>query len=320
MIRARALSKFYGEHAAVHDLGFEIAGGECVGFLGLNGAGKSTTLRMLAGVLEPSAGRLEIDTPDGRVAMDADADASSIALRRHIGYLPERPPLYDEMTPRAFLRYAAALRDVPAGEREQASEDALRRCGLLAVAEAPIGTLSHGFRQRVGIAQAIVHRPALLILDEPTQGLDPVQTAGMRELLRELRGRHTILLSTHILGEIEATCDRILLLHEGRLHAEGDEQTLVTRFADGGRLRFELRGDAESIGRCLQAVTGVREVRTMPADATAASVVVEVAADDDVRAAAVAALVGAGVDVLGLRRAQSGLEGVFLGLGGGGAA
>jgi ABC-2 type transport system ATP-binding protein len=249
MISARHLSKSYGAFAAVRDLDFTIAAGECVGFLGLNGAGKSTTLRMLAGVLEPSSGTLSIE------GLDAVDDA--LAIRRRVGYLPERPPLYDEMGVTAFLRFAAALRDVPAAKRDAAVADVVRRCALTEVADAAIGTLSHWFRQRVGIAQAIVHGPALLILDEPTQGLDPVQIAEMRQLIAGLRGDHTILLSTHILSEIEATCDRILVLDEGRIALIGTEAELVAQAGTAVVAVFDLRGDAAAVAAAIAHVSGV---------------------------------------------------------------
>lgn len=312
MIRVRDVGHFYGEHAAVRDLAFEIASGECVGFLGLNGAGKSTTLRILAGVLTPSCGSVSIETPDGPVCNDADAMDDGVALRRHIGFLPERPPLYDEMSVRSFLTFAAGLRDVPPAQRRAAVDDAVARCGLDEVVEAAIATLSHGYRQRVGIASAIVHRPQLLILDEPTQGLDPVQIAEMRQLIRNLRGAHTILLSTHLLGEIEATCDRILLLHQGRIAAVGREEELIARFGgEGARADFELRGDEVTIRAALTTVEGVTVLGVAPA--TEPTLLrVELRCDGAAREAAVVALVGAGVGIRTLRTSRSGLEAMFL--------
>lgn len=318
MIRGRDVGHFYGEHAAVRDLAFEIASGECVGFLGLNGAGKSTTLRILAGVLTPSCGTVSIETPDGVVCNDAEGEDDGVALRRHIGFLPERPPLYDEMSVRAFLRFAAGLRDVPRAHRDAAVGDAIARCGLDEVADVAIATLSHGYRQRVGIASAIVHRPRLLILDEPTQGLDPVQITEMRQLIRSLRGAHTILLSTHLLGEIEATCDRILLLHQGRIAAVGREEELIARFGgDGARVECELRGDEATIRAALATVEGVTLLGVAPA--TEPTLLrVELRCDAAAREAAVVALVGAGVGVRALRASRSGLEAMFLQLRGDG--
>jgi ABC-2 type transport system ATP-binding protein len=301
MIQVEGVSRYYGEHAAVRGLRFAIADGECVGFLGLNGAGKSTTLRLLAGVLEPSCGRV--------VIAGHDASAEPLAVRRLVGYLPERPPLYDDMTVRGYLRFAAALREVEAAQLAAAVEGALRRCALEAVAEAPIATLSHGYRQRVGIAQAIVHDPALLILDEPTQGLDPVQIAEMRQLIRGLRGRHTILLSTHILSEIEATCDRILVLHEGRVAAEGSEAALAARYAAGGQLELELRGDEATARAALAGVAGVDGVERLPAGA--GQLRLRLQSSGDVRERVAAAVVAAGLGLLGLRRLESGLEAMF---------
>ncbi len=307
MIVAEHVSKYYGSFPAVRDLDFQIGHGECVGFLGLNGAGKSTTLRMLAGVLEPTAGNIRIG------ALDALRDGKSI--RAQVGYLPDRPPLYDDMTVEDYLAFAAALRGVASVDVGGRVGDVLQTCALQQVRALPIAALSHGYRQRVGIAQAIVHGPALLVLDEPTQGLDPVQIGEMRALLRRLRGRHTILLSTHILAEIEATCDRILLLHEGRIAAEGNEAELAKRFGAGGRLELEVRGLWATVEAALQSC-GVRSAQRL-GDVTGAAgredsvIRVQVEADGDRREEIALALVGAGAGLLGMRRLTSGLEAAF---------
>jgi ABC-2 type transport system ATP-binding protein len=312
MIRAEQLSKSYGEFQAVSDLSFTIASGECVGFLGLNGAGKSTTLRMLAGVLEPSSGSLVID------GLDAVDDA--MAIRRRVGYLPERPPLYDEMSVGDYLLFAAALRDVDKAERHAAVDAVMLRCDLLDVADAAIGTLSHGYRQRVGIAQAIVHGPSLLILDEPTQGLDPVQIAEMRRLIAALRGDHTILLSTHLLSEIEATCDRILVLDEGRIALAGTEAELIAQAGAALVANFSVRGEVDAIRAALAAVDapgGDVEIRAIVADPAHGEGVWRVAvgvADDSAIERAAAALVGAGLGLRGLRREDGGLLALFAAL------
>lgn len=307
MIVAEHVSKYYGSFAAVRDLDFQIAQGECVGFLGLNGAGKSTTLRMLAGVLEPTAGSIRIG------ALDALRDGK--AIRAQVGYLPDRPPLYDDMTVENYLSFAAALRGVATGDLGARVGEVLQTCALQEVRGLPIAALSHGYRQRVGIAQAIVHGPALLVLDEPTQGLDPVQIGEMRALLRRLRGRHTILLSTHILAEIEATCDRILLLHEGRIAAEGSEAELAQRFGAGGRLELEVRAPWAMVEAALQ-TCGVRSVQRQGgsqshAEDADAVIRFQVEADGDRREEIARALVGAGAGLLGMRRLSSGLEAAF---------
>jgi len=215
VIEVKGISRRYGDFLAVDDVSFEVAKGEVVGFLGPNGAGKTTTMRMITGFLPPSAGKVTV--------AGHDLDEEPLALRRAIGYLPETPPLYPEMRVCDYVRYVAALKDVPRSERGGRVEHALAACALGDVAMSVIGTLSKGYRQRVGLAQAIVHEPEVLILDEPTAGLDPVQIAEIRALIRDLaqeEGR-TVLLSTHILPEVEAICRRVLLISYGKIRIDG---------------------------------------------------------------------------------------------------
>jgi ABC-2 type transport system ATP-binding protein len=213
MIEARALTKRYGEVLAVDSVSFTVERGEVVGFLGPNGAGKTTTMRMLTGFVPPTDG-------SARIA-GHDIFEEPLEARRAVGYLPETPPLYPEMTVTSYLRYVAKIKDVPRAKRKEALERALERCALKDVRTRVIGTLSKGFRQRVGLAQAIVHDPPVLILDEPTVGLDPVQIGEIRGLIRELAsggsgGQHTVILSTHIMAEVSAICRRVILINEGR--------------------------------------------------------------------------------------------------------
>ena len=214
MIEARDLSKRYGDLYAVDRVSFEVHAGEVVGFLGPNGAGKTTTMRMLTGYLPPTEGTA--------VIAGHDIFGDPLAARRSIGYLPETPPLYPEMDVQGYLHFVAKLKDVPRRERKRAVEQALERCGLADQRRRVIGALSKGFRQRVGVAQAIVHSPPVLILDEPTVGLDPIQIREIRQLIAQLAGprdgdaQHTVILSTHILAEVEAICGRVILIHRGR--------------------------------------------------------------------------------------------------------
>jgi len=213
VIEARGLSKRYGDLLAVDRVSFILQRGEVVGFLGPNGAGKTTTMRMLTGFLPPTDGTAVIDGHD----MFQDP----LRARRAVGYLPESPPLYPEMDVQGYLRYVAAIKGMPRRERAAAVERSLERCGLAQVRRRVIGTLSKGYRQRVGIAQAIVHDPPVLILDEPTVGLDPVQIREIRQLIKDLASarpgetQHTVILSTHILPEVEAICPRVILIHHG---------------------------------------------------------------------------------------------------------
>ena len=209
-IEVVGLSKRYGDFEAVRGLDFQIGAGEVVGFLGPNGAGKTTTMRMLTGFIPPSDGTIRI--------AGADIFSEGARARRAIGYLPETPPLYPEMTPASYVEFVARLKDVDRANLKTAVERALSRCGLLDVSHREIRQLSKGYRQRIGLAQAIVHDPKVLVLDEPTVGLDPIQIREIRELIRDLAatGGQTILLSTHILAEVEAICQRAILLHDGR--------------------------------------------------------------------------------------------------------
>lgn len=209
-IEVEGLSKRYGDFEAVRDLSFQIGAGEVVGFLGPNGAGKTTTMRILTGFIPPTDGSVRI--------AGFDIFAQGLEARRSIGYLPELPPLYPEMTPLGYIDFVAKLKDVPRSKRKAAVERALSLCGLRDVYRREIRQLSKGYRQRVGLAQAIVHEPKVLVLDEPTVGLDPIQIREIRAMIRDLAatGGQTILLSTHILAEVEAICQRVILIQRGR--------------------------------------------------------------------------------------------------------
>src|SRR5690349_12043679 len=223
MIRASNLSKFYGGKRALGPVSFEINDGETVGFLGLNGAGKTTALRILACDLRPSAGTIEVG--------DVDAIAEPHEVRKRIGFLPENPPLYADMIVTDYLRFAGELRGMSSAEVKKRMPRVLEITDLGETAGDPISTLSHGYRQRVGVAQAIIHDPKFLILDEPTRGLDPVQIVEMRAMIKDLKERHTILISSHILPEISQTCDRLLVLGRGEIVRSGTEEELTHNVA-----------------------------------------------------------------------------------------
>jgi ABC-2 type transport system ATP-binding protein len=305
MIQVEGLTKYYGEHAAVRDLAFTINKGEVLGFLGLNGAGKTTTLKILGCVLLPTSGRVVID------GYDAVRDPHEV--RKRIGFLPDTPPLYDEMTVGEYLAYVAQLRDVPAGEARSRVTEAEEKTGLREMDGALISTLSHGYRQRVGVAQALVHRPAFLILDEPTGGLDPAQIRSMRELIRGLKGTHTVLVSSHILPEISETCDRLLIISSGQLVAQGTEEELARKLG-GGTIEVEVRGDRT---KALAALEAIGPVSVTQEDGTLLSL--QVAAPPDQRPRVAQALVGAGLELLRLDRGTQRLESIFLNLTGSGA-
>jgi ABC-2 type transport system ATP-binding protein len=302
MIEVEGLTKYYGEHAAIRDLSFTINKGEVIGFLGLNGAGKSTTLRVLGAVLLPTAGRVKID------GLDLATDPHEV--RKRIGFLPDVPPLYNEMTVGAYLAFVAQLRGVSSEMIEARVREAEQKTALTEVHDDVIGTLSHGYRQRVGVAQALVHKPALLILDEPTSGLDPNQIREMRNLIRGLKGEHTVLLSSHILTEVSQTCDRLLIIDEGKLVAQGTEAELAK--GSGAAVEIEVvgHGSVDKAKAALATVEGVGAVDVVRSDAHHGGALRAHAAHE-LRPAIVRALVQAGVDVLRVDRAASQLESIF---------
>ena len=249
LISAEHLHRYYGHHCAVQDVSFQLAQGEVLGFLGPNGAGKSTTMRMIVGTLAPSGGRITINGTD---LLDQPRRAKA-----DIGYLPEQPPLYRELTVDEYLHYCARLHRLARAERGRAVARAKERCGLDDAGRRLIGTLSKGYQQRVGIAQAILHDPAVVILDEPTVGLDPIQIRDIRGLIRELGERHGIILSTHILPEVQATCTRVQIINQGRLVFAESMDRLQQRLA-GNTLLLETRepADADAL-RTLPGITTV---------------------------------------------------------------
>lgn len=255
MIRVRSLNRTFGEITALNDLSFDVSEGEVLGFLGPNGAGKTTTLRILTGCLGASSGHVTIGGHDIRSA--------SLAARSALGYLPESPPLYLSMTVSDYVDHAARLRRVRPADRKEAVARALRRTGTEVVADRLIEHLSKGFRQRVGIAQALVHEPALLILDEPTSGLDPAQMADIRTLIHELRGQHTIVLSTHLLSEVQQVCDRVMILAAGRKVAEGTEAELRTALGGSDSIKLRLARPTEATRPTLASVPGVQHVHQL---------------------------------------------------------
>lgn len=254
MIEVRDLSRRYGALKAVQDVSFDIRRGEIVGLLGHNGAGKTTIMKMLTGFLEPSAGTIRID--------GLDIAAQRRAVQRRIGYLPENCPLYPEMTVLDYLDYQAALHGLAPGQRAAAIRRAVERTELGAKATATIGTLSRGYRQRVGVAQAILHEPLILILDEPTNGLDPSQIQHMRALVRELSIDATLIISTHVLHEVEAVCGRVLIMRGGRLALDSELHAIGRQ----PRLLVTLDRAADEVTPALSALTGVAGVTLLDQD------------------------------------------------------
>lgn len=303
MITAKNLSKIFGDIRAVDGVSFEISNGESVGLLGLNGSGKTTLLRIMSCLLTPSAGSMNVD--------GADVVHNSERVRSRIGYLPEEPPLYGEMTVRSFLEFVARLRKVADELVADRVTEALGKCQLSHVSNQVIETLSYGYRKRVGIAQAIVHKPPLVIFDEPIAGLDPAQIVEMRDLLRNLRGEHTIVVSSHILGEISQTCDRIFVMHQGRIQASGSEQELISKLDRYWSISMQVRADRDKIQAVLGGMQGIENVNWIgePIDGVEKF---EIATHSDLRAELSKTLVRANLDLLELTQKKDMLETVFL--------
>src|SRR3954462_9257149 len=254
MIKVENLTKRYAGHTAIKDLSFEVGKGEIMGFLGPNGAGKTTTMRILAGFLPPTAGRASI--------AGFDVFSQSLQARSHLGYMPENVPLYAEMRVTEYLNYRAALKEVPRAKVSERVGDVKELCGLKDVERKLIGALSKGYRQRVGLADALLAEPDLLILDEPTIGLDPNQIRQVRELIKNLGRQHTILLSTHILPEVEMTCSRVIIIHKGRIEACDTPENLLGKVRQAGSVELEANVGNDNGEEQLKKIPGVRDVLT----------------------------------------------------------
>ncbi len=306
MIHVEKLTKLFGTVPALDGISFDVARGEVVGLLGPNGAGKTTTMRILTGAMPPTSGVV-------RVA-GHDVAREPLEVKRRVGYLPEVPPLYPEMRVSAYLHFVAELKGVPKAERAARVRRAIEQCWLEERAEQPIEQLSKGYRQRVGLAQAILHEPELLILDEPTSGLDPRQIIEVRQLIRELAGEHTVILSSHILSEIAASCERLIVMNRGRVVASDSAAALARRFSGGGRVVVQVRGDVDALRRALKSVAGVEQVLVLedPADPQVWRCEVSGPTDADIRPQLAAVVVNGGWELLGLQRLELGLEEIFL--------
>src|ERR1700758_5636888 len=254
MIKVEKLTKRYAGNTAIKDLTFEVGQGEIMGFLGPNGAGKTTTMRILASFLPPTSGRVSI--------AGFDIFEQSLQARAHLGYMPENVPLYNDMRVTEYLDYRAALKGVPHRRIGERVGDVKELCGLKDVERKLISTLSKGYRQRVGLADALLHEPDLLILDEPTIGLDPNQIRQVRQLIKNLGKQHTILLSTHILPEVEMTCSRVIIIHKGRIEACDTPDNLLGQIRQAGGVLVEAKTGNDNGAEELKKISGVREVAT----------------------------------------------------------
>ncbi len=314
MIEVDKLSKVYGTFTAIRDVSFHVEPGEIMGFLGPNGAGKTTSMRILTGFLPATSG-------SARVA-GFDIFENSMAVRQRIGYLPETPPLYTDMTVETYLMFVAELKRVSAGDRAKQVNNAIERCSLQEKRDVLIRKLSKGFKQRVGIAQAIVHDPPVIILDEPTVGLDPKQIIDVRNLIKSLAGDHTLILSTHILPEVSMTCDRVVIINRGQVVATGKPDELNQQMQGGQEVTFHLEGSSPQIEGIPQRIEGISLTSLTPlgedrADSNAdsarwiAKFATQTPGDRWMRDLATA-LVQSDVGIYQMKQSQASLEDIFL--------
>jgi ABC-2 type transport system ATP-binding protein len=302
MIEANGLTKYYGPVAAIRDVTFEVQQGEVVGFLGPNGAGKSTTMRILTCYMPPSTGH-------ARVA-GLDCFEQSLQVRRKIGYLPENVPLYGDLTVRRFLRFAADAKAVEAKRVTQEIQRVLALCGLEKAANRIIGHLSKGYRQRVGLAQALLNNPEVLILDEPTIGVDPSQIIEIRRLIHELRGEHTILLSSHILPEVAQLCQRVMIINKGQIITSDTPASLTSQLQKSSRISLQVKGNLPELTEALRNMAGVQTVSLVSDDSD--RLVIETDRSCDLRPDMARMVMQRGMDLMELKLIDLSLEDIFM--------
>jgi gliding motility-associated transport system ATP-binding protein len=304
MIEVENLTKRYGPTLAVSDVSFQVQKGEILGFLGPNGAGKTTTMRIITGFLSPSAGRVSV--------AGIDVGESPIDAKRRIGYLPENPPVYTDMTVNEYLAFVGRIKGVARGDLKKRVEEVSERCAVTDVQHRQIGKLSKGYRQRVGLAQALIHNPDILILDEPTAGLDPKQIIETRELIKGLAGQHTVILSTHILPEVSKTCQRVVVISKGKVVAMGAPDELTARLQGYGSVLVTVEGPAPEIMSKLETVPGVNLVEPVEAAGSRVTLEVHTEKNQEVRSELARAVVESGWGLLELKASGLSLEDIFL--------
>ena len=298
------VTKRYGPVAAVNDVSFRVEAGQILGFLGPNGAGKTTTMRVLTGYVPPTEGKATV--------AGFDVFEEPIEAKRRTGYLPETPPLYPDMTVREYLTFVARINDIAPADRSRRLGQVMGRTSVEDVADRHCGKLSKGYRQRVGLAQAILHNPDVLILDEPTAGLDPKQIIETRELIKELAGDHTIILSTHILPEVSQTCERVVIINKGRVVAEDTPDNLTDRLHGSVTIHLQVDAAGADPTAVLEAVPGVAAVSVGDPGHDGRAIEVQSVEDADVRRELAGAVVSRGWGLLEMRRARLSLEEIFL--------
>jgi len=299
VIQVKNLTKYYGKRLAVDNISFNVEKGEIVGFLGPNAAGKTTTMRIITGYLAPTQGDIQV--------AGYDILKHSLEARQHIGYFPETVPLYTDMTVRSYLDFLASLRGLDKNKIRARIDDVVEICHLEEYIDVIIGKLSKGFRQRVGVAQTIIHEPEVLILDEPTIGIDPMQVSTTRQLIKELGKECTILLSTHILPEVSMTCQRVIIINEGRIVAEDRIENLSSLVAGSKRIRLEVEEPSEKVAERLRQIEGVLRVSQEDSH-----YIVECSAEQDPRGKIMETIVQGGWTLLSLESIEMSLEDIFL--------
>ena len=307
MIEVEHLSKIYGSTEAIKDVDFSVEKGEILGFLGPNGAGKTTTMRILSGFIPATAGTARI--------AGYDVHEQSLEVRKRIGYLPETPPLYSDMTVEGFLRFVARIKGVSAGDRLSRVNWSIERCQLEDKRKTLIRKLSKGYKQRVGIAHAIVHDPPAIILDEPTVGLDPKQIIEVRNLIKSLAGEHTIILSTHILPEVSMTCDRVTIINGGKVVATDTPDNLMSHLTAKGGYEIELEGDIFQLESKLKDIVGITQWEIQSNSETQRHFLyLTTDSDHEIGKDIAALIIGQGLDLYEMKRTRATLEDVFLDL------
>jgi ABC-2 type transport system ATP-binding protein len=304
VIEVQHLTKRYGRVTAVDDVSFRVERGEILGFLGPNGAGKTTTMRVLTGYMPATSGRA--------LVAGFDVFEHPLEAKRRTGYLPETPPLYPEMTVREYLAFVSEIKGIPAGERKSRIDSSMEKSRVTEVAGRHCGKLSKGYRQRVGLAQALIHNPDVLILDEPTAGLDPKQIIETRELIKHLAGDHTIILSTHILPEVSQTCQRVVIINRGRVVAVDTPANLTRRLSGSETMYVQVDAAGEAAGAALAGLVGVTRVAEVDRQGGVLGYEVESEPGRDVRRDLARCVVGAGWGLLEMRPVRMSLEDIFL--------
>lgn len=306
MIEVEHLTKVFNLRRVVDDISFKVEKGEILGFLGPNGAGKTTTMRILTCYMPATEGTAKV--------CGYDVFDESMDVRRRIGYLPENPPLYNEMTVESYLHFVARIKRAPASDRHRQVDEAMEKCSIGDVRSRIIGRLSKGYRQRVGLAQALLNNPEVLILDEPTIGLDPIQIHEVRSLIKNLAGDHTVILSTHILPEVSMTCGRVVIINNGRVVAQDTPEGLTNQLQGAQRIALTVAGPREAVLEKLHQMDGVLSIQGEEGEAGSSRYVVECELGRDLRSELASVVVGQGWRLLELRGVSMSLEDVFIDL------